>query len=69
MKEFYKEITKISCDVMDITYILSDYCKRHRDNEDTARIYPVVRLLYNTADELYLKIYEFEDEFIDKNVS
>lgn len=67
MKELYKEITKLSCDIMDITYIVSDYCARHADNEETARICPVIKLLYNTADMLYLKVYEFEDEFINKN--
>lgn len=67
MKEFYEDIIESSRDVADVAYVISDYCKMHIDNEDTARIYLVIKLLCNMADELYLKLYEFEEEFINKN--
>lgn len=63
MKELYKEISELSCDIMNTSYILLDYCKRQADSEDITGIRPIVSLLYDMADTLCLKIGEGEERF------
>lgn len=63
MKEFYEEISELSCDIMNTSHVLLDYCKSQANNEDMIRIRPIIGLLYDKADTLCFKIMEGEEKF------
>ncbi len=62
MKKKLETLCNLSLDVYYIASVLLTYCKKQKYDEEMAKIYPIMDLLYDKADNLCFKINEFEIE-------
>lgn len=64
MNETNKELITLSNDTISLLEILLEYCKNNQDCEDMIRIYPLIKVLNENANKLWIKISNLKPENI-----